>query len=42
MEAVTLADIQRVASQLFDTRRLTMTVVGPVRKLKAASLQQAS
>lgn len=42
MEAVTMADIRRVANQLFDTRRLTMTVVGPVRKIKASALQQAS
>lgn len=42
MERVTLADIKRVANQVFDTQRMTMTVVGPVRKIKAPALQKAS
>lgn len=42
MERVTLADVKRVANQLFDTRRMTMTVVGPVRKIKTPALEKAS
>jgi len=42
MERVTLADIKRVANQIFDTQRMTMTVVGPVRKVKTPALQKAS
>ncbi len=41
MDAVTLEDIKRVANALFDIERLTMTVVGPLRKMKASSLKQA-
>lgn len=42
MERVTLPDVLRVANQIFDTQRMTMTVVGPVRKIKTPALEKAS
>jgi predicted Zn-dependent peptidase len=42
VERVSLDDIRRVANQVFDTSRMTMTVVGPVKKIKTPTLQKAS
>lgn len=41
MERVTLEDVKRLANALFDTRCMTMTVVGPVRKIRTPLLEKA-
>jgi len=38
IDRVTVADLTRVARQVFDTKTLTATVVGPTRKLKLPGL----
>ncbi|HEY9854604.1 MAG TPA: pitrilysin family protein [Stenomitos sp.] len=38
IDRVTVADLTRVARQIFDTKTLTATVVGPTRKLKLPGL----